>query len=72
MTSPYITTVLPPIRNPARFHRRRGSIREISRSYFNVEFLWVLAAEFVIFLILTAVTFWPMLNAAIALRALLL
>ena len=71
MTSPHITTVLRKrLKKPLK--RRRCSIREVSRGYFGTESVWTSVVELLIFGILVVIVIWPMINAAAAIRALLL
>jgi len=71
MTSPHITTVLrKKLKNPLK--RRRYSIREVSRGYFGTESVWTSVVELLIFGILVVIVIWPMINAAAAIRELLL
>ena len=71
MTSPHITTVLRKrLKKPLK--RRRCSIREVSRGYFGTESIWTSVVELLIFGILVVIVIWPMINAAAAIRALLL
>jgi hypothetical protein len=71
MTSPHITTVLRKrLKKPLK--PRRRSIREISHGYFGAESVWTSLVELLIFGILVVIVIWPMINAAAAIRALLL
>ena len=70
MTSPHITTVLRKrVKKPLKW--RRYSIREVSRDYFGTESIWSVV-ELLIFGILVVIVMWPVINAAAAIRALLL
>lgn len=63
MNSPKIVTVLR-IRKAAR----RRSIRDISRHYFETEYVRFQIIEFVLFAIVAAVTIWPILDAVEVVR----
>jgi len=69
MISPNIITV-------RRFRRtallRHRSIRDISRDYFGTEHVRFLAVETVLFAIMAAVSIWPIVNAAEAIKLYLL
>ena len=60
MISPYIITV-PRIRKGALLRHR--SIRDISRHYFRTEHARFLVVELILFVIITAVATWPIVNA---------
>ena len=67
MNSPNIVTVLR-IRKPGR----RRSIRDISRHYFETEYVRFQIIESVLFAIVAAVAIWPILDAVEVVRIYLL
>ena len=69
MISPNIITVRR-IRKAALLRRR--SIRDVSRNYFGTEHVRFLAVESILFAIMAAVSIWPIVNAAEAIKLYLL
>ncbi len=69
MISPNIITVRR-IRKAALL--RRCSIRDISRNYFGTEHFRFLVVESILFAIMAAVSIWPIVNAAEAIKLYLL
>jgi len=67
MNSPNIVTVLR-IRKPGR----RRSIRDISRHYFETEYVRFQTVESILFAIVAAVAIWPILDAVEVVRTYLL
>jgi len=69
MISPNIITIRR-IKKAALLRRR--SIRDISRDYFGTEHVRVLVVETILFAIMAAVSIWPIVNAAEAIKLYLL
>jgi hypothetical protein len=63
-----ITVRRPAKRRSTQTSRTLRSFRELTRSYFARERSWQFAIEALLFAIITAISVWPILNAAEALN----